>query len=117
MAEPRIVDLTAIEPVACPCGLARRAFGDFPEFPGTVHLTEIESTARAHSHSDHTEIYVILACGPDAAIELDGVRTPVTPMTAIAIPPGVVHRAIGKMQTLIICHPEFDPRDERLVDC
>ncbi len=116
MAEPQIVDLTAIESIACPCGLARRAFADFAAFPGTVHLTEIQATAQSHSHRDHTEIYVILDCDGDAAIELDGIRTPVAPLTAIAIPPGVVHRAIGRIRTLIICHPEFDPLDEVLTE-
>jgi len=112
MAAPQIVDLTAIEPVVCPCGLARRAFADFDEFPGTLHLTEIHETALAHCHAHHTEIYVILECEPDAAIELDGVQTPIFPLMSIAIPPGVVHRAIGKMRVLIVCHPEFDPNDE-----
>ncbi|MFG0289002.1 MAG: cupin domain-containing protein [Rhodopirellula sp. JB044] len=115
MAEPRIVDLPAIEPVSCPCGEARRAFADFPEFPGTVHLTDIHADAQPHRHREHTEIYVILECEPGAAIELDGVQTPVSPLTAVAIPPGVVHRAIGTMRTLVICHPEFDPLDEDLL--
>lgn len=114
MAQPQIVDLTAISPVACPCGYARRAFGEFAEFPGTVHLTDIEVDALPHHHASHTEIYVILQCDADAAIELDGVQTPISPLAAIAIPPGVVHRAIGKMRALIVCHPEFDPADEVL---
>lgn len=116
MAQPQIVDLPALDPIACPCGLARRAFADFPHFPGTVHLTDIDADARAHAHHQHTEIYVILECEPAAAIELDGVRTPVAPLMAVAIPPGVVHRAIGKMRVLIICHPEFDPHDEVLAE-
>ncbi len=115
MAQPQIVDLTAISPVACPCGSARRALGDFAEFPGTVHLTDIDANAHPHHHTHHTEIYVILQCSPGAAIELDGVATPVSPLTAVAIPPGVVHRAIGEMRVLIICHPEFDPADEVLL--
>lgn len=115
MAQPQIVDLTEIDPVACPCGLARRAFADFTEFPGTVHLTEIHTDARPHRHEHHTEIYVILDCEPGAAIELDSVLTPVSALMAVAIPPGVVHRAVGKMRVLIVCHPEFDPCDETIV--
>ncbi|TWU18940.1 cupin domain-containing protein [Allorhodopirellula heiligendammensis] len=114
MAQPQIVDLTEIPPVACPCGSARRALSDFAEFPGTVHLTDIVASAHRHHHEHHTEIYVILQCDDDAAIELDGVRTPVSPLMLVAIPPGVVHRAIGEMRVLIICHPEFDPTDEVL---
>lgn len=113
----RIVDLTGIEPVECPCGLARRALADFDPFPGTVHLTEISHSAVAHHHREHTEVYVILECDADAAIELDGQRYPVKPLTLIAIPPGVVHRAIGNMRTLIICHPEFDTTDEFMENC
>lgn len=108
----QILDLTAIEPVACPCGLARRALADFAAFPGTVHLTEISEAAVPHHHRDHTEVYVILECDDRAAIELDGVEYPVRPMTLIAIPPGVVHRAVGVMKTLIVCSPDFDPSDE-----
>lgn len=79
-----------------------------------MHLTDISESAIAHLHKEHSEVYVILECEPEAAIELDGTRHPVKPLTLIAIPPGVVHRAIGKMRTLIICHPEFDPADEVL---
>jgi mannose-6-phosphate isomerase-like protein (cupin superfamily) len=111
-ARPEIVDLTQIEPVECPCGLARRAFADSPHFPGTVHLTEISQDARSHFHRDHTEIYVILDCDADAAMELDGKLHPVRPRMSILIPPHVKHRAVGKMEVLIVCTPEFDPADE-----
>jgi len=112
-SRPQIVRLNEVPAVDCPCGLARRAFADQSTFPGTVHLTEIHRDAKAHFHEQHTEIYVILTCKPDAQIELEGVNYPVTPMTAILIPPGVKHRAIGEMQVLIICNPAFDPTDEK----
>lgn len=109
-----LVDLTDLPPVDCPCGQARRAFADHPVFPGTLHLTEISVDAHAHHHRDHTEVYVIVQCDDGAAIELDGVRHPVRPLTAVLIPPGVQHRAVGKMRVLIVCTPEFDPADEHL---
>lgn len=112
----QIVELPSLTALPCPCGQARRALSDFASFPGTVHLTDISESAIAHHHRDHTEVYVILECDPGAMIELDGTRHPVKPLTLIAIPPGVVHRAIGKMRTLIVCHPEFDPSDEVLCD-
>jgi mannose-6-phosphate isomerase-like protein (cupin superfamily) len=111
-ASPAVVDLTALPPTPCPCGIARRAFADRDEFPGTVHLTEITRDAQTHYHRHHTEVYVVLGCEPDAAIELDGVANPVRPKTAILIPPGVRHRGLGKMTVMIVCTPNFDPADE-----
>lgn len=108
----QVLDLTALPATECPCGTARRAFADRPEFPGTVHLTSISKDAKTHYHQQHTEVYVVLECDPDAAIELDGVRHPVQPKTSILIPPGVRHRACGQMTVLIICTPNFDPADE-----
>ena len=112
LAEAEIVDLTKLKPVVCPCGTARRAFADRPEFPGTVHLTEISADAERHYHREHSEVYVILECDDDGAIELDGELHPVKPMMSILIPPGVRHRAVGQMKVLIICTPNFDPSDE-----
>ena len=108
----QIIDLRSLPAVNCPCGLARRAFSDNANFPGTVHLTDIHLDAKAHFHREHTEIYVILSCDADAKMELDGVQHAIQPLSAILIPPGVKHRAIGKMQVLIICSPDFDPKDE-----
>ena len=112
LASPSLVNLNELPAVACPCGTARRAYADRSEFPGTVHLTEISQDAQTHYHADHTEVYVILECQEDAAIELDGQLHPVKPMTSILIPPGVRHRAIGNMKVLIVSTPNFDPRDE-----
>ena len=111
-AKAALVDLNSLTPVPCPCGLARRAFADRDEFPGTVHLTEISENAREHYHREHTEVYVILECEPEATIELDGVSHPVAPETAVLIQPGVRHRACGRMKVLILCTPNFDPADE-----
>lgn len=112
--KPEIIHLPAIAPVACPCGWARRAFESAASFPGTVHLTEITAEAHSHHHASHTEIYVILECEEGAEIELNGQRHPVHPLNAILIPPHTRHRAIGEMKVLIICTPEFDPKDEIL---
>ncbi len=66
-----IVDFGEIEGVPCPCGTARRAFGDVADFPGTVHVTEISADAELHYHKRLTETYYILECGPDARMQLD----------------------------------------------
>ena len=92
--------------------MARRAFGDTDDFPSTIHLTQITNNARRHYHREHTEVYVILDCSADAAIELDGEIKRVQAKTAVLIPPGVRHRAVGEMTVLIVCTPAFDPTDE-----
>ncbi len=111
-APAELVDLPSLPGVECPCGVARRAFAQRDDFPGTVHLTRIEQDARTHYHREHTEVYVILQCGDDAAMELDGELHPVRPKLSILIPPGVRHRAVGEMEVLILCLPKFDPADE-----
>jgi mannose-6-phosphate isomerase-like protein (cupin superfamily) len=73
---------------------------------------DIEADARAHYHREHTEIYYILECGVGAAVELDGRRVAVHPGSAVLIPPGVRHRAVGKMVLLNVVVPPFDPADE-----
>lgn len=108
----KLVDFAEIAGVACPCGTARRAFGDVESFPATVHQTDISTDARTHYHRRLTEVYYFLACEPDAQMELDGARVPVSPGKAVLIPPGVRHRAIGKMRVLVIVFPKFDPTDE-----
>lgn len=108
----RFADFNEIPAVPCPCGQARRAFAGVAEFPGTLHITDIHEDARRHYHKTLTETYVILQCGPDARMELDGEIIPVRERQAIVIPPGVRHRALGRMTVLIVVLPEFDPADE-----
>jgi mannose-6-phosphate isomerase-like protein (cupin superfamily) len=107
-----VADYSTIEPVRCPCGWARRAFADVPDAPASVHRVEVEVDARTHYHRAHTEIYYILECAAGAAIELDGERVPVTMGQAVMIPPGVRHRAVGRMTILNVVVPPFDPDDE-----
>lgn len=109
---PKIIRFDELPPVDCPCGTARRALTDRPDLPFTFHRTEITETARTHYHRTLTETYYILECGPDAAVELDGRRTPVKTGDCIVIPPETRHRAVGKMTVLVIAYPKFDPADE-----
>jgi len=108
----RIADFDQIPGVPCPCGSARRAFQDVPEFPATVHVTTITRDAKLHYHKRLTETYYFLECGPEAQMQLDGETIPVRPGICIMIPPGVRHRAIGEMKVLIVALPKFDPSDE-----
>jgi mannose-6-phosphate isomerase-like protein (cupin superfamily) len=106
-----VADFAEIPGVDCPCGVARRAFADVEEFPGTVHVTEISADAKLHYHKRLTETYYFLECGPDAKMQLDDEIRPVRPGTCIVIPPGVRHRAIGRMKVLIVVLPKLDPAD------
>jgi mannose-6-phosphate isomerase-like protein (cupin superfamily) len=108
----RVVDFATVPKVACPCGIARRAFANVAEFPGTIHVTEISADARVHYHRRLTETYLVLECGAGARMELDGELIPVNAGTCIFIPPGVRHRAVGPMKVLIFVLPKFDPADE-----
>lgn len=108
----QLVDLADIEGVACPCGIARRAFTDAEDFPATIHQTRISKEAKKHYHLHQTEAYYFLECDPDAQMELDDEILPVRKGQCLLIPPGVRHRAIGEMTVLIVVIPKFDPADE-----
>jgi mannose-6-phosphate isomerase-like protein (cupin superfamily) len=107
-----VADLMQIAPVDCPCGQARRAFGDLVDYPATIHRTDISLDAQRHYHKQHTETYYFLDCAPDAQIELDGDLLPVRRGMSIVIRPGCRHRAVGRMTVLVICTPKFDSADE-----
>jgi len=109
---PVVVDFEKVDGVACPCGVARRAFSEIDGSPLTVHVTEISSDAKTHYHRKLTETYYILECDTDAEMELNGERIPLKPGMCILIPPGVRHRAIGVMKIINIVTPKFDPADE-----
>lgn len=107
-----IAQLDALPAVECPCGLARRAFGEVPGAEASVHLVDIKRDAETHHHQRTTEIYVVLE--GEGELELDGERVPVKPLTAIYIRPGCRHRAVGQLRLLNIPIPPFDPSDEYL---
>ncbi len=108
----QVIDLAGLPPTDCPCGSAQRALTDCADSPISVHRVEIRADARVHYHRRHTEIYYILECAADSAIELDGERISVSTGQCVLIPPGVRHRAIGRMTVLNLVSPPFDPEDE-----
>lgn len=107
-----LIDFAQVPGVPCPCGIARRGLAEVPDFPGTIHVTEISADARLHYHRQLTETYFVLECGPDARMQLDDEEIPVKPGICIMIRPGTRHRAIGQMKVLIVVFPKFDPEDE-----
>ncbi len=112
----RIVDFDRLPGQPCPCGTARRALIDEPGFPGSIHRTEISVDARLHYHRRLTEVYYILECEDDAKMQLNDDLVPIRAGTCIFIPPGVRHRAVGRMTVLIVVLPGHDPEDEVIVD-
>lgn len=112
----RIVNFADVPAVDCPCGVARRAFDDFSEFPATVHVTEISIDAKLHYHKKLTETYYFLECAPDARMQLGDEFVPVAAGACIVIPPGVPHRAIGRMKVLIFVLPKFEVADEWVIE-
>ena len=114
-AQYHVVDFDRIDGVPCPCGTAHRAFADVAQYPATVHRTKITGEAKPHYHRTLTETYYVLACDPGAQMQLADELIPVKPGVCILIPPGVVHRAVGRMTVLIFVLPKFDPADEVLV--
>lgn len=107
-----IAQLDALPAVGCPCGQARRAFRDLPGAEASVHLVDIKVDSETHHHQRTTEIYVVVE--GEGELELDGVRVPVKPLTAVYIRPGCRHRAVGRMRLLNIPIPPFDPADEHI---
>lgn len=107
-----VADFAEIPGVPCPCGTARRAFAGVSQFPGTLHVTEIAEDAKLHYHKRLTETYYVLECESDAKMQLDDDIIDLHVGKAVVIPPGVRHRAIGRMTVLIVVLPEFDPADE-----
>jgi mannose-6-phosphate isomerase-like protein (cupin superfamily) len=107
-----VADLTTLEPVRCPCGWARRAFGALPDALLSLHVVDVERDAQTHRHAHHTEVYFVLECEPGAKVELDGEAVEVRPGFAVYIPPGVRHRAAGRMKILNVVLPPFDEADE-----
>lgn len=105
-----VADLDAVEPVPCPCGLARRAFATPDNTVATLHVTDITTDARVHYHKTMTEIYFVLE--GEGYMELDGERVPLKPHTSVLIKPGCRHRAVGRLRIVNVPIPAFDPADE-----
>ena len=107
-----VADFAEMPSTPCPCGTARRAFAEVAEYPGTIHRTQISVDAQLHYHKRLTETYYFLECEEGAQMQLDGEFIPVHAGMCIMIPPGVRHRAVGRMTILNIVFPKFDPADE-----
>jgi len=112
MRRPRytIRHANAVAPVACPCGVSRRILTAKDSRAASVHVVAIKADSQAHYHRRATEYYFVLS--GRGSIELDGQAVPVRAGHALCIPPGVRHRARGRLKILNVVVPPFDPRDE-----
>ncbi len=108
----RAFDLAQVPGVACPCGTSHRSPLGVDDSGASLHLVEISLNARLHYHKRLTETYYVLECEPGAKFELDGQQIDAKPGMCVLIPPGVRHRAVGRMKILNFVVPSFDPDDE-----
>ena len=106
----QVIQLDEIPSVRCSCGQSRRAFGRPEHTTSSLHMVDISEDARPHYHKMVTETYYVLE--GEGHIELDGEKFPVRAGSAILIPPGTRHRAVGKMRILNFPVPAYDPADE-----
>lgn len=113
LRKPLVARFDEMDGVPCPCGTARRAFVVPGNETASVHRVVISKAAERHHHTRHTEIYVVLK--GKGVLELDRRRVALRPGTAVLIPPGVVHRAVGRLTILNVSVPTFDPADEHVV--
>ena len=106
----KAIHIDELDPIRCPCGIARRAFVGTDNHVATLHVTEIHADSRTHYHKKTTEIYLVLE--GEGKMELDDDLIPVKPMTSIFIKPGCRHRAVGRLRVVVVAVPAFDPKDE-----
>jgi mannose-6-phosphate isomerase-like protein (cupin superfamily) len=106
----RVVHFDEIDPVPCPCGMARRGLTDDPDQVASLHVVDISADSRPHYHKQTTEIYYVLE--GHGHVELDGTRLPVRPGSCILIKPGCRHRAIGPLKLINVPIPAFRTDDE-----
>ena len=106
----RVVHMEDMDAVECPCGSAKRAFGEDSDQIATMHVVNIKTDSQTHYHKKLTELYYVLE--GTGQMELDGRLVEIRPGSAIMIKPGCRHRAIGELKILNVPIPAFDPDDE-----
>lgn len=76
----------------------------------SIHMVRITKDSQTHYHKRLTEVYYVLK--GKGHIEIGKQRYPLKPHIAVLLPPGVRHRAVGKLTILNFVTPAFDPADE-----
>ncbi len=106
--------LDDVQGVDCPCGLSRRVLTAADSDVGSLHVVNIKQDSEVHYHKVRTEFYYVLR--GEGEMYLDGDVVPVRAGHAIAIPPGVTHRARGDLDILNVVIPPHGPGDEFIVE-
>ena len=109
---PICVSIDDVRPVMHSCGASYRLITRAHTERIGLHVVEL-SDAQRHYHRRTAEVYYILE--GQGSLELNGRSVPVGPGSAVYIPPGVVHRAVGKMKAVIATAPAYDEEDEYIV--
>lgn len=107
--KPIIRRLNDIEPERSICGYRQRLVGAEDATPASVTYLAV-SDAERHVHQIATEFYYVIE--GEGALDLGGEMVPLAPGTLVMIPPGVAHRAVGDVKTLVIGVPPFTPEDQ-----
>jgi mannose-6-phosphate isomerase-like protein (cupin superfamily) len=110
--QPVVVNVDDVQPVIHSCGASYRLITSDRASRMGLHVVDL-ADAKAHYHKRTCEVYYILE--GKGALELNGRSVPVRAGTAIYVPPGVVHRALGRMRAVVCTAPAYDPKDEWLV--
>ena len=103
-----------VDGVDCPCGLSRRILTRKDSDAASLHVVRIKRDSEIHYHKVRTEFYYVLR--GEGQMYLDGDVVPVRQGHAIAIPPGVTHRARGDLEILNVVIPPHAPGDEYIVE-
>ena len=106
---PIVRRLADLEEFRNSCGFHRDLLSAADCAAVSVAIVRIDRAER-HHHQRSIEIYYVLE--GEGTIELDGEEITLGPRTLVMIPPGVRHRADGRMNVLVISVPAFNPADQ-----
>lgn len=73
-----------------------------------AHAVDLDGT-KPHYHKRSTELYYVIE--GEGSIFLDGEQHPLHKGSIVHIPPGVIHRAKGRMRVLVVGIPDIAEDD------
>ena len=110
MAKNYIVrKLSEVEEDRSTCGFRKRLITREDTEVGSVSYLNI-SDAQKHYHKQTSEFYYVVR--GSGIMELNDDKAEISEGVTVFIPPGVRHRVIGDVATLVICIPAFEKEDQ-----